>query len=85
LIVQVPAVTNVTTPPLVTVQTPVVPEENVTASPEVAVAVNVGLELKLCVPGFGNVIVCDACGTTEFDAADAGPVPMALVAVTVKV
>jgi hypothetical protein len=76
---------NVTTPPLVTVHTPVVAEVNVTASPELAVAVSVGLELKLCVPGFGNVIVWLACGVTAFDAADAGPVPMALVAVTVKV
>jgi hypothetical protein len=30
-------------------------------------------------------MVCGALGVTEFDAADAGPVPMELVAVTVKV
>jgi len=57
LIVQVPAVRNVTTPPLVTVQTPVVLEVNVTASPELAVAVSVGDVPKLCVPGLAKLIV----------------------------
>ncbi len=85
MIMHVPVATNVTVPPLVTVQTAFVADVNATASPELAVAVRVGLELKLCAPGLAKVIVCVPCGATEFDAAEAGLVPALLVAVTVKV
>ena len=78
-------VTKVSAPPLVTVQTPVVLEENVTVRVEVDVAVSVGDVPKFCVPGLLNVIVCEACGVTEFEADEALPVPAELVAVTVKV
>jgi len=43
LMVQVPGVTMVSTPPVVTVHTAVVLEENVTGNPDVAVAVKVGV------------------------------------------
>jgi hypothetical protein len=85
LIVQVPAVTNVSAPPLVIVHTPVVDEVNVTVSPELAVAVSVGAVPKFCAPGFAKVIVCAPFGVTLFDAAEAAPVPALFVAVTVKV
>ena len=83
--VQVPAIINVSAPPLVIVQTPVVEDVNDTANDEVEVAVKVGVVPKFCAPGFAKVIVCDALGVTEFDAADAAPVPALFVAVTVKV
>ncbi len=81
---QVPAVTKVNKPPDVIVQTAAVDDVKATVRPEVAVAVKVGVVPKLCVPGLLNVIVWGAAGVTEFDAAEAVPVPMALVAVTVK-
>jgi hypothetical protein len=83
--VQVPAVTKVSAPPLVIVHTPVVLELKVTARPELAVAVNVGDVPKFCVPGLLKVIVCAALGVTLLDAVEAGPVPTELVAVTVNV
>jgi hypothetical protein len=83
--VHVPAVTKVSAPPEVIVHTPVVDDENVGVSPEVAVAVNVGVVPKFCAPGLLKVIVCGACGVALFDALDALLVPMAFVAVTVKV
>jgi hypothetical protein len=83
--VQVPAVIKVRLPPLVTVHTPVVDDENVTVRPEVAVADNVGDVPKFCVPGLLKVMVWLAFGVTLLDAADAGPVPTELVAVTVNV
>jgi hypothetical protein len=83
--VQVPVLAKVSAPPLVTAQTPVVVEENVTVSPEEAVAVKVGVVPKFCVPGLLNVIVCEACGVTEPEAAEAEPVPIEFVAVTLKV
>lgn len=82
---QVPAVTKVTRPPPVMVQTAGVIELKVTTSDELAVAVRVGLELKLCVPGLAKVMVCVALGVIEFEGDDAGLVPIALMAVTVKV
>ena len=85
LMVHVPPVTNVRTPPDVVVHTPVVDEENVTVSPDEAVAVSVGLVPKLCEPGLLKVMVCVPIGVTAFDAADAALVPIALVAVTVQV
>jgi hypothetical protein len=85
LIVQVPVLTKVSAPPLVTVQTPVVLEEKVTVSPEEAVAASVGVVPKFCVPGLLNVIVCGARGVTEPEAAEALPVPAEFVAVTLKV
>ena len=83
--VQFPAVTKVKAPPDVIVHTPVVEEVKVTAALDVAVAVNVGLVAKVCVPGSAKVIVWVAVGVTALDAAEAGPVPAPLVAVTVKV
>ena len=83
--VQVPAVTNVSTPPDVMVQTPVVDDVKLTVNPESAVAVSVGVVPKFCVPGLLNVIVCAARGVTLFEAFDAGPVPALLDAVTVNV
>ena len=82
---QVPVVTNVSAPALVIVHTPVAEDVNDTAKDEVEVAVNVGVLPKFCAPGFAKVMVCDALGVTEFDAADAVLVPALLVAVTVKV
>ena len=83
--VQLPAVTKVKAPPDVIVHTPVVEEVKVTVALDVAVAVNVGLVPKACVPGSAKVIVWVAVGVTALDAAEAGLVPAPLVAVTVKV
>ena len=85
LIVQVPVVMKVSVPPVVAVQTPVVRDVKETASAELAVALRVGDVPKVCVPGFGKVIVCGPFGVTLLDAADGALVPAALVAVTVKV
>ena len=85
LMVQVPALINVSAPPLAIVQTPVVEDVNDTANDEVEVAVKVGEVPKFCAPGFENVMVCGALCVNEFDAADATLVPALLVAVTVKV
>ena len=83
---QLPAVTNVNVPPVVIVQTLVVADVNVTAKLELAVADKVGVVPKFFVPGLLNVIVCGVlAGVTEFDAAEAVLVPIALVAVTLKV
>lgn len=84
-IVQVPAVTKVSAPLLVIVHTPVVADENVTVSVDVAVAVNTGVVPKFCAPGLLNVMVFDAFGVTLFDAADALPVPALFSALAVKV
>ena len=83
--VQVPAVTKVKAPPVVIVHTPVVLEVKLTLRPESEVAVSVGVVPKFCAPGLAKVMVCGALGVTLLDAADAAPVPTALVAVTVKV
>nr|WP_233198558.1 MULTISPECIES: hypothetical protein [Luteimonas] len=85
LTVHLPAARNVSEPPEVTVQTPVVEEVKLTCSPESLVAVSDGMVPKFCAPGLLKVMVCSAFGMTLFDAADAGLVPAALVAVTVKV
>jgi hypothetical protein len=85
LIVQLPAATNVRTPPVVTAHTPVVDDVKVGVNPDDAVAVNVGVVPKFCAFGLANVIVWFAFGVTAFDAADAGPIPMELVALTVNV
>lgn len=82
---QVPVVTKVSVPPVVTVQTPVLVVVKETARPELAMALSVGDVPKVWVPGFANVIVCGPFGVTLLDAADEAPVPVALVAVTVKV
>ena len=88
--VQLPAVTKVRLPPPVIVQTPVVDEVNATVKPfvpvaEAAVAVRVGVVPKFCAPGFAKVMVCAPFGVAEFDDPETTLVPMALVAVTVKV
>jgi uncharacterized protein (DUF983 family) len=85
LMLQLPAVTKVSVPPVVIVHTEVVLELNVTVNPDVAVAVSVGVVPKFCGPGLAKVITCDACGVTLFDAADGAPVPVVLVALTVNV
>ena len=72
-------------PPLVIVHTLVVDDVNAGVRPEVDVADNVGDVPKFCAPGLANIIVWAAFGTTEFEAADAVPVPAELVAVTVMV
>jgi hypothetical protein len=85
LMVHVPAVTNVSAPPLVIVQTPVVDEVNATVNAEVDVAVSVGVVPKFIVPGLANVIDCEPKGVADPDAPEALPVPALLVAVTVNV
>ena len=60
-------------------------ELKVGVKPDVAVALSVGVVPKFCVPGLPKVMVCGALGATLFEAAEAEPVPMPLVAVTVKV
>jgi hypothetical protein len=75
LIVQVPVVIKVSAPPLVMVQTLVVEDVNVGVKPESAVAVSVGAVPKFCAPGLGKVMVCDAAGVIELEAAEAEPVP----------
>ena len=82
---QVPVVKKVSAPALVIVQTPVVLEEKLTARPELAVALKVGVVPKFCAPGFAKVIVWLALGVTLVDAAEAAPVPAEFVAVTVNV
>jgi hypothetical protein len=67
------------------VQTPAVDELKETANVELAVALKVGVVPKVCVPGLAKVIVWPASGVTEFDAAEACPVPVEFVAVTLKV
>jgi hypothetical protein len=57
LMVQVPVVTKVRTPPLVIVQTLVVVEVKATDKVDVAVADNVGLFPKVCDPGLLNVML----------------------------
>jgi hypothetical protein len=85
LIVHVPADTVVSAPPLVIVQTAVVLDVKLTVRPELAVAVSVGDVPKFCVPGLLKVMVWLAAGVALLEAADAGPVPAELVAVTVNV
>ena len=85
LIVQVPAATNVSRPPLVIVHTPVVDEVNATIKAELAVAVSVGVVPKFFAPGLANVIDCEPIGVTDPDAPEGLPVPALLVAVTVNV
>src|SRR5262249_1527159 len=92
--VHVPVVTKVSAPPEVTVQTPVVVDENETARLESDVAVSVGGGPKFCPPRVAEGVFWDACGgpvvdgaqgVTLFDAAEALPVPAVFVAVTVNV
>ena len=85
LIVQVPAATNVSRPPLEIVQTPVVADVKAIIKAELDVAVSVGVVPKLFVPGLANEINCEPIGVVDPDDADALPVPALLVAVTVKV
>ena len=85
MMVQVPAVRRVSTPLLVMVHTEGVVEVKATVRPELAVAVNVGLVPKVCAPGSAKVIVWPPMGVTLLDAVEAEPVPIALVAVTLKV
>ena len=83
--VQVPAVTKVSAPPLVIVQTPVVVLLKVGVRPLSEVAVSVGVVPKVCVPGLLKVMVCVERGVTDVEAAEAPEVPPTLVAVLVKV
>ena len=83
--VQEPVDTKVRVPPLVIVQTAGVDELKLTVNDESDVAVNVGLVPIFCAPGLAKVIVWLTLGITEFETPDAELVPMALVAVTVKV
>jgi hypothetical protein len=83
--VHVPAVTNVSTPPLVIVQTPVVDDVNDTVKLESDVAVNVGVVPKLFTPGFAKVIDWESFGVTLDEATEATDGPTLFVAVTVKV
>lgn len=84
-IVQLPAVTKVSAPPLVIVHTPVVDDENVGVSVDVAVADSVGVVPKFCAPGLAKVMTWEPLGVTALDAAEAVLVPTPLVAVTVNV
>ena len=85
MMLQVPVLSKVSTPALVTVHTALVLLVKLTASAEVLVATKVGAAPKLCGPGLAKVMVCVPFGVTLLDAADALPVPALLVAVTVKV
>lgn len=85
LIVQLPAVTNVSAPPVEIVHTVGVAEVNTGVKPESEAAVSVGVVPKFWAPGLTKVIVCVALGVIELEATDAGPVPATLSAVTVKV
>ena len=78
MMVQLPAVTKLSRPPLVMVHTLVVDEVKVGVNPESEVAVSVGVVPKFCAPGVAKVIVCAAAGVIELDATDAGPVPAEL-------
>ena len=82
---QVPSVTNASTPPLVIVHTPEVDDVNATVKAELDVAVSVGVVPKLFVPGSAKVIDCEPKPVTDPVAPDALPAPALLVAVTVKV
>ena len=55
--VQVPGVRNASTPLLLIVHTLLVAELKLTASPELAVALKVGVVPKFCAPGLAKVIV----------------------------
>jgi hypothetical protein len=85
LMVHVPTVTNASTPPAVIVHTPEVDEVKATVRLESEVALSDGVVPKLFAPGSVNVIDCESFGVTLDDAAEALPVPMLFVAVTVKV
>ena len=86
MMVQLPAVTKLSRPPLVMVHTLVVDEVKVGVNPESEVAVSVGVVPKFCALGLAKVMVCVALGVMLFEAAEAPPVRgTALVAVTVKV
>jgi hypothetical protein len=84
LIEQLPVVKKVSSPPDVIVQTARVVELKDTGKLEVAVAESVGVVPNDCEPGLEKLMVCAALGVTAFDAAEAGPVPAAFVAVTLK-
>ena len=85
MMVQLPTVTKVSAPIPVMVHTPGVAEVNTGVRPESEVALSVGMVPKFCGPGATKVIVCDAAGVIELEAADAKPVPAKLVAATLKV
>ena len=85
MIVHVPDETNERSPPELTEHTAGVDDVNDTASPDDAVAANVGVVPNTCVPGLVNVIACAAFGVTAADSVDGALVPTALVAVAVKV
>src|SRR3989344_9332522 len=85
LMVQVPAVRNVSAPVGVMVHTLRVDDVKVGTSPESEVAVSVGEVPKFWAPGLLKVTVCVALGVMELEDAEAGPVPATLSAVTVKV
>ena len=85
LMVQVPAVMKLRVPPLVMVHTAGVAELKLTGRLESALAVRVGVVPKFCAPGLAKVMTCGAAGVTALEAAEAGPVPATLLAVTVKV
>lgn len=75
---QVPVVNRVRTPPWVIVHTPVVLEAKITVSPELAVAVSVGVVPKFWEPGLAKVMVWPATGVPEFEEPEAAPVPAEL-------
>src|SRR5271170_6991139 len=83
--VHAPPLTSVNTPPAAMVQTAAVDDVRATASPDEAVAVNVGEAPNVSLPGLANVIVWLVPAVVEFDAADATLVPTELAAVTVNV
>ena len=85
LIVAVPVVRKVRTPPEVMVATPVVEEVNVTVRPDVEEADRVGEVPKFCVPGLAKVIVWGALGVTADDGSEVSPASTALRALTVNV
>ena len=83
MIVQVPADTNVSVPPDVIVQTPVVEDVKETVKLDVLLALSVGVVPKFCAPGGAKVMVCGALtGASTVILTIAGTdVPLLLVAV----
>jgi len=83
--VQVPTLVKLNRPSAVTAHTAGVDATKRSGSPESTEATSVGVVPKSCAPGLAKVMTCVTAGVTALEAADAGPGPTLLLAVTVKV
>ena len=81
---QVPALRPVTVPPL-RMQTLVVMTARLTERPEVAIALTAPVPPTRMLGAVPKLMVWLPIGVTGLDAAEAGPLPTVLLAVTVKV